>query len=167
MADGDTIFTREQHEQLLQSAVERASTEARAAADAEVLSLNEQLTVANQTIADRDATIEELRAQIAERDEAERLATLAEERAKLVQEAANFSADQVKARKETWAKMAEGDFAVYLEDIREAAKASGEKTKLPETKLDGTRETAGDAGDEKSVITAFFGDASVQAAARA
>lgn len=168
VADGDnTIFTQEQHELLLASAVERASTAARAEADAEVITLNEQLTAATQTITERDATIEALRASIAEREEKDRLDALAEERAAQVKEVANFSDEQVSKRMADWAKMSDETFSVYLEDIREAASAKGDKDKAGDTKFDGTRESAGITGSEKSVIKDFFADASVVGAAQA
>ncbi len=49
------IFTQEQHEQLLASAVETASAEAAATADAEILTLNEQLDAAKAQLVEEES----------------------------------------------------------------------------------------------------------------
>lgn len=161
------IFTQEQHEQLLASAVEKASTEASAKMDGEVLRLNEQLEEAQAALTQRDEEIEALQAKITERAEEDRLAEVASERIKLVRAAANFTDEQIEERSERWAKMSEEDFTSYLDDLREVAKASpGEEKKVPETKFEGTRESAGNKGSEKSVIADFFSSDAVATAAQ-
>jgi hypothetical protein len=55
--------------------------------------------------------------------------------------------------------MPEEDFGAYLEDIRAVAKSPKDEDKDPETKFDGTRETAGDDGTEQSAIATFFSSA--------
>jgi uncharacterized Zn finger protein (UPF0148 family) len=159
VTDEQKIFTQEQHEQLLVSAVEKALNEAQRASDAEILRLNERVEASEKELADRDAKIEELSSVIAEREEQERLEALADERVELVKAAANFSADQIKERRLAWAKMPEEDFGAYLEDIRAVAKSPKDEDKDPETKFDGTRETAGDDGTEQSAIATFFSSA--------
>lgn len=161
------IFTQEQHEQLLASAVEKASTEASASADKELLRLNEQLEEAQAALTQRDEEIEGLKAQIAEREQADRLAEVASERIKLVRAVANFTDEQIDERSERWAKMSEEDFESYLDDLREVAKAApGEEKEVPETKFNGTRETAGEKGSEKSVVADFFSSNAVATAAQ-
>lgn len=149
-------FTQEQHEQLLESAVEKALNEAQVASDAEILRLNERVEAAEKESADRDAKIEELSSVIADREEQDRLEALADERVELVKAAANFSDEQISGRRLAWAKMAEEDFDAYLGDIRAAAKAPEGEEKVPETEFDGTRETAGEQGTEGDAIKAFF-----------
>lgn len=150
------IFTQEQHEQLLASAVEKAATEATAKVDAEVLRLNEQLEEAQKALTQRDEEITTLKSEIESRDEAARLAEVASERTKLVRAVANFSDEQVAERRDRWAKMSEEDFNAYLEDIRSVAKETPGEEEVPPTNFDGTRETAGDKGTEKSVVADFF-----------
>lgn len=151
----DNMLTQEQHEQLLASAVERATTEAAAKVDAEVLSLNEQLDEAKSALATKDEEIEAVKAEIDKRDEDDRLATLATERVAQVTEVATFSDEQIEARRAAWAKMDEDAFAAYLEDIKAVA-AVKPSDGAPKTDLDGTRETAADKGSEQNVISDFL-----------
>lgn len=161
------IFTQEQHEQLVASAVEKAATEAVATADGEVLRLNEQLEEAQKALTEREEKITDLEATISEREDQDRLAELATERIKLIAAAATFTDEQITARKEGWAKMSEEDFTAYLEDIRAVAKAPAtDDKKVPDTKFDGTRETAGEAGSEKNLIEEFFGSSASAIAAQ-
>ena len=136
----EKIFTQEQHEQLLASAVERAVAEATTKTDEEVLRLNDQVKGLETTVEEKDEKIDELQKSAEEREEAERLSTLAAERVELVKAKAKFTDEQVEARKDGWAKMSEEDFKAYLEDIEAVAKASEKKSDLPETIFDGTRE---------------------------
>ena len=152
----DKIFTQDQHEALLSAAVEKATAEAVAKVDAEILRLNEQLEQALADLESEKAKVAELEAEIAERDEKARLEALATERAKLVRAVANFSDEQIEARRESWAKMSEEDFEVYLEDIKAVASASG-KEGGPKSDFDGTRETAGDEGSGLKVLQEFLG----------
>ena len=153
----DAIFTQEQHEQLLASAVEDASKAAVATADAEILTLNEQLEAANAQLVEKDTAIVELETNISDRDEQVRLAKLAGERVAAVKAVANFTDEQIEERNESWAKMDDEAFAAYLEDIQTVAKAAAAKSdELPKTKFDGTRQTAGEDGTETSAVSAFF-----------
>lgn len=160
------IFTQEQHEQLLASAVEKAATEASAKVDGEILRLNEQLEEAQAALSTRETEIEGLKAQIAEREEAERLAEVASERTKLVRAVANFTDEQIAERTERWAKMSDEEFDGYLDDLRAVAKAPTEEKEVPESGFNGTRETAGDKGSEKSVVADFFSSGAVATAAQ-
>jgi cell division protein FtsB len=162
--ESEAIFTQEQHEQLLASAVENATAEARASADADVLSLNEQLAdlaKANEALTEE---VETLKQGIADRDELDRLADLADDRVTEVKAVASFNDEQIDKRKESWAKMSEEDFASYLEDIQLAtASAKPEGGDAPKSNFDGTRATAGDEGTEGSVVADFFGVTSAKA----
>lgn len=155
VAEGDKIFTQEQHEALLATAIEKAKVEAIATADAELLRLNERVSAYEQEAGEKDSKITELEAQIAAREEEDRLSALAQERVALVKAEANFSDEQIEARKAQWAKMSESDFKTYLEDIGTVAKASKVETRKPDG-FDGTRQTAGENNSEVDVIKDFF-----------
>lgn len=162
----EAIFTTEQHEQLLSAAVESAKAEATTDADAEVLSLNEQLKLAEEKteaaetkVTETETKVTELESSNSDRDEAERLSELADERAELVKAAVNFTDEQIEARKESWAKKDDEEFEALVEDYKAAAEAatskSDEKKKTPVSKFDGIRVTAGDDTGPESV-KAFF-----------
>lgn len=165
----ELTLTHEQHTQLLESAVSDAVATAKAEVDAEILRLNELLEEAGVTTSEKDEEIANLKASIAERDEAERLEALANKRVVEVAEVASFSDEQVEARRNDWAEMSDEAFGKYVADLEVAAKAAikpkEENEKLPKTKFDGTRETAGDEGTEGSVIESLFAPA-IAAAAR-
>lgn len=158
VAENDqAIFTQEQHERLLASAVENATSEARATADAEVLSLNEQLEAAKTAAEEAAVTIASLEKDAEDRDEAERLAVLEGERVEAVGAVVEFSDEQIETRKEAWTSMSEDDFSAYLDDLRAVAKAApAAEKKIPDSSFDGTRATAGDDGTESYVIGDFF-----------
>lgn len=151
----DKIFTQEQHDQLLAAAVEKGISEATSKMDAEVLRLNEQVEALEATISDKDTKVTELETAIAERDEAARLAEVGSERVDLVKAKANFTDEQLEARKEQWAKMEEDEFKAYLEDIETVAKASQKDGKVPDSMFEGTRDTASE-GSEVSVLKALL-----------
>ena len=152
------IFNEEQHEQLLASAVEKALEEASASTDKEILRLNEQLEEAEKALAEKDVEIADLKSVITAREESDRLEALASERVELVQAVANFSDEQIDARKASWAKMDEESFNDYLKDI-EVAVAAVTKPKgegAPESSFDGTRVTAGEEGTEMGAVKSFL-----------
>lgn len=152
-------ITQEQHEALLDTAVEKAKTEVRTSVDAEILSLNEQLAQAKEDIESKDETIAELQARIDAREESDRLSALAEERVELIRAAdVNFSDEQIEARKESWASMAEEDFTALLEDYKAVAtaKVQSNEEKPPKSSFSGTRETAGESTGPKA-LREFFG----------
>ncbi len=154
------IFTEEQHQALLASAIEEASKAAVATADAEILTLNEQLDTAKASLVEQEALVTELETKVSDRDESDRLNKLAGERVAAVKAVANFTDEQIEERQESWAKMSEEDFEAYLADIQVVAKAAVEAKATdgkPKTKFDGTRATAGEAGTETSALGEFFG----------
>ncbi len=156
--DPVAIFTQEQHEQLLATAVENASTEATATADAEVLSLNEKLEVATAALVEATETISTLETAEEDRVEVDRLATLAAERVEAVKAVVNFSDEQIETRTKSWTEMSDDDFAAYLEDLRAVAKATPVAEEgAPKTSFSGTRATAGVEGTEDFVVSKFFG----------
>lgn len=153
----EKLFTEEQHEALVASAVEKAIAEAAKANDVEILALNEKLVAAEEIIAERVAEIGAFEAAVAAREEADRLSAMADDRASLVKAVANFSDEQIEQRRMSWAKMDEEDFNAYLEDIKVVASTSKSADEdLSKTKFDGTRETAGESGTEKGIIAAFL-----------
>ncbi len=148
------IFTQEQHEQLLATAVEKASNEAKAEVDAEVLSLNEQLKVVTKAAEESAETITKLEKAVADRDEAERLAVLEGERVVAVKAVVKFSDKQIEKRKESWSKMDDDDFEAYLEDIKAIAAVKPDDDPKKPT-FDMTRTTAG-ADVDGAAVSAFF-----------
>jgi len=154
------IFTEEQHEQLLTSAVEKALETASAATDTEILRLNEQLEEAAKALAEKDTEVEDLKSTITAREESDRLEALADERVEAVQAVANFSAEQIEDRKESWSKMDDEAFVAYLDDIKvvleAAADADDGDDDEPDTTFDGTRATAGKEGTELGAVSAFL-----------
>ena len=154
--EAQAIFTQEQHEQLLATAVEKASAEATATADAEVLSLNEQLEAAKTVAEDAARTIAELEKAAEDRDEAERLAEVEGKRVEAVAAVVDFSDEQVETRKEAWTNMSEENFEAYLDDLRVVADVAPASKKIPSSSFDGTRATAGADGTENFVISDFF-----------
>lgn len=154
------IFNEEQHEQLLASAVEKALEEASALTDKEILRLNTQLEEAEKALAEKDIEIADLGSTITDREESDRLEALASERVEMVQAVANFSDEQIDARKASWAKMDDGVFEDYLGDIKTAlAAAADEKPEgegPPKSSFDGTRVTAGEEGTEVGAVKSFL-----------
>lgn len=157
VAEDSAIFTQEQHEQLVASAVEKATASVQTDVDAEVLSLNERLEASEKTVAELTEKVEEFERVNAQRDQDEKLTALADERVDKVKAVASFSDEQIDTRKTAWAKMSEEDFDAYLEDIRVVAKTATSEETPPKTAFNSTRETAGadDEGSESSVM-AFF-----------
>lgn len=159
MSEEQKIFSQEQHEQLLASAVEKAKGETSAATDKEILRLNERAEIAEKALAETQTEVESLKAKIAEREAADKVAALAEDRAKLVKAEANFSDEQIETRKAQWAQMSEEAFNVYLEDIREISKkvpAESKPKPVPQTSLDGTRESAAKQDSNVKAVEDFF-----------
>jgi hypothetical protein len=156
--EDQAIFSQEQHEQLMATAVEKATTEATAEADAEVLSLNAKLVDATKAMEDTILKVDTLEQAIADATELERLSVLEGERVAAVEAVVNFSEEQIAKRKESWAKMSVEDFDSYLEDIQEVATASAKpkEENAPKTEFSGVRATAGDEGTELSVVKTFF-----------
>jgi len=152
------IFNEEQHEQLLASAVEKALEEASALTDKEILRLNEQLEEAEKALTEKDTELASLQSTITDREESDRLEALADERVELVQAVANFSDEQVDARKASWAKMDEDAFSGYVADIKVAVAAveTPDSEDAPKSSFDGTRVTAGEEGTETGAVKSFL-----------
>lgn len=146
----DKIFTQEQHEQLVATAVEHAISEATSKMDAEVLRLSEQVEALEKSSTEKDEEIATLKASIEERDEQDRLAKVGAERRDLVKAKANFTDEQLDERVEQWAKMDDDAFKAYLEDIEAVAKAT-KTDKTPDSVFEGLRDTASE-GDELAVL---------------
>lgn len=159
----EAIFTQEQHEQLLATAVEKASIEAKAGVDAEVLSLNEKLKAVTKAAEESAETITKLEKATADRDEAERLAVLEGERVVAVKAVAKFSDEQIEKRKESWSKMDDDDFEAYLEDIKAIAAVKPDDDPSKKPTFDITRTTAGADVDGTAVSAFFQSDLSVAA----
>lgn len=155
-------ITQEQHEALLEAAVEKAKSELASDHDAEILSLNEQLSQAKEEKEALEARIAEFETQEKQREEEARLEALAEERVELVRAAeVNFSDEQIESRKDQWAKMDEEEFNTLLEDYKEVAQAAVSEAKSngdgkPNSSFTGTRETAGDK-TTPNALEEFFG----------
>lgn len=155
-------ITQEQHEALLEAAVEKAKSELASDHDAEILSLNEQLSQAQEEKEALEARITEFETQKQQREEEARLEALAEERVELVRAAeVNFSDEQIESRKDQWAKMDEEEFSTLLEDYKEVAQAAVSEAKSngdgkPSSSFTGTRETAGDK-TTPNALEEFFG----------
>lgn len=152
------IYTQDQAESLVKSAVDAAVAEAKKEADAELLQLNEQVEELNKALAEREETIAGFEAEKAAREEAERLEEISAVRVEQVKAVASFSDEQVAARKDRWAKMGEEEFASLLADYKEIASATpGKEKEAKKTSFDGTRQTAGDnTENEFTAIKALF-----------
>lgn len=152
----EAIFTQEQHEQLLASAIEKATAEATNSSDAELLTVNQELESVKADLAARDERITELEQEIAARDEKERLASLETERVEQVKAVASFTDEQIEARKEKWAAMEDEAFASLLEDFKAVSKPASTSEKARETSnFNGTRETTGD-DEPTTILESFF-----------
>lgn len=152
----EAIFTQEQHEQLLASAVEKAEAEATTTADAELLTLNQRVETLEAEQTSRDERIAELEAEITKRDEEARLAEVAEARLEKVKEVASFTDEQLEARKQKWAALPDEDFEALLEDFK-AVSAPPAPPKREQSKFNPARETAGD-NDSAEILKSFFGE---------
>ena len=161
------VYDQESVDALLESARSKAAEEARSETETELAEAKAALTAKEEELTAANTKVEELEGQIEERDEKERLDTLADERAEKVTEVTEFSEEQISERKEGWAKMSEEDFNALLGDFKavtESASANGggkggeNKTpKTPKSRIDGTRETAGEETDTQSVKKFFSG----------
>lgn len=160
----DKVYDQATLDALLADARTKAADDARAEADTQLAELQATLAERDTALAAVQAEVENLKTEIAEREEAERLATLAEERAAKVADVTAFSEEQIEERKETWAGMTEEAFEATLADLKavtESAKAHGNgNNKLPKTTVNGTRETAGETGTDFAGLRTLLGVAS-------
>lgn len=153
----DKIYDQNALDALIAAEVEKAVSEASAELTSELdetRAANEALTSALEA---SKTEVEDLKTQIESRDEAARLTDLSNARAEQVREAKLFNEEQIEERKDTWAKMDEGAFEALLKDyslVVETAQAVEDNKKVS-TKVDLTRETAGEEGTESSVSPFF------------
>lgn len=157
---GEKIYDQEAVDALLAARVKQASEEAMVEADKRIAELEATLAEKDEAIETANGRIEELESSIADAAEAARIATLADERSSQVAEVTDFEDDWLDERKAAWAKQSDDEFAQTLADfeaITEAAKASGDDGKKPPaSKLNATRETAGDDGNELSRLGEYL-----------
>lgn len=158
----DKVYDQATLDALLADARTKAADDARAEADAKVTELQATLAERDTALAAVQAEVENLKTEIAEREEAERIEALADERAAKVAGVTSFSDEQIAERKLTWAGMTEEAFEATLADLKavtESAKAHS-NGKLPKTKVEGTRETAGESGTDFAGLRKLLGAAS-------
>ena len=163
MSAEEKLYDQKQVDSLVSAAVEKAVGEAKADLDKELVTVRTELEQATESIETKDGEIETLKTNITDRDEAKRLDALGDDRVASVKEIASFSDDELSERKERWAAMSDEEFASTLEDfkaiVETASKSSDDddkKTKTPDTKFDGTRETASNK-DKVAPVKSFLG----------
>lgn len=157
----DSIYSQEQVDSLVAASVDKTVGEVTTELDKDIVQIRAELEQAKETITAQDAEIETLKTDIADRDEASRLAEMGDERAALVADVTSFTDEELAQRRARWAAMSEEDFVETLADfkaINESASVSDESDddeKEPETALDITREIASE-DDEDSVLGVFL-----------
>lgn len=155
----DKVYDQEAVDALLASARSKASEEALVDADKQVAALEATIAEKDEALTTANAKVEELEGKIEADAEKARLDALADERALQVAEATEFSEDYLAERKAAWADLDEEAFAKTLADfeaITETAKASGGKKPPKTTRIDPTRETAGDQGTDVNRLREFL-----------
>lgn len=155
------VYTQEALDALLADARTKAAEEARAEADKALAEVQAQLTERESALEAATSRLEELQGEIEKRDEDARLAQVAEERAEKVSEVTDFTEEQIDERKAVWASLTDEAFASVLADFKtatESAKAHGGSGsgKLPASKFEATRETAGGAGTDTKRLREFL-----------
>ncbi len=164
VSENAKVFDQETVDSLLDAARSKAADEARAEVADELTAAKEALEAKDEEFTKATAEVESLKSANTEREEKIRIEELADERSEKVAEVTNFSEEQLEERKAGWAKLDDDHFETVLADLKEvsesAEKASQEngkkKPKVPATKLEGTRETAGKAGTDTEVVKNFF-----------
>lgn len=163
MSADEKLYDQKQVDSLVSAAVEKAVGEVKSELDNELVTVRAELEQATESIEAKDGEIATLKKNIADRDEAARLDSLGNDRVAQVKEVASFSDDELSERKERWAAMSDEEFASTLEDfkaiVETASKSSDDNdknTKTPDTKFEGTRETASEKKD-KTTVKSFFG----------
>jgi len=157
----EKLYDQEQLDSLVSAAVEKTVGEEKAGFDKELASVRAELTQASEDTEKANAELVSLREDIAEKDEAARLAILADERAASVKEATSFTDDELEQRKERWSQMSEDEFGLTLKDFETIAiaatgKKSSEKdeeNKAPKSKFEQAREEASE--DDEGGSAAF------------
>ena len=166
VSDNAKVFDQETVDSLLDAARLKAADEARAEVADELTTAKEALTEKEEELTKATAEVESLKSANEEREETARIEELADERSEKVAEVTKFSEEQLEERKAGWAKLDEDDFDTVLADLKEVSESAenaskddgkGKKPKVPKTKLEIERETAGDdAGTETEVVRDFF-----------
>jgi hypothetical protein len=163
MAD-EKLYDQTQLDSLVSAAVEKAVGELKEAHDKELVAVRAELAQATEDLEKASADAEILRAEAAEKAEAEKLRVLGDERAARVEEVASFTDEELGERKARWAAMSDEDFEQTLRDfaaIATAAKNSSEesveKKKLPESKFGQEREEASDKSGEAPAFALIRG----------
>jgi hypothetical protein len=163
VSENAKVFDQETVDSLLDAARKKAADEARAEVADELTAAKEALEAKDEEFTKATAEVESLKSANTEREEKARIEELADERSKQVAEVTKFSEEQLEERKAGWAKLDDDDFETVLADLKEVsesaekAKDDGKnKSKVPKTKLDASRETAGDAGSDTEVVKNFF-----------
>jgi hypothetical protein len=154
----DKVFDQEAVDALLDSARSKAAEEAKAESEDRIAELEAEVAEKDKALDTANAKIEALKASAEEAEESARLETLADERASQVGDVANFSEEYIEDRKAAWAEQSDDEFAQTLKDFEEAVESAGKKTqtKPPDSKLNSTRETAGEEGSELAALGSYL-----------
>jgi hypothetical protein len=163
VSDNAKVFDQETVDSLLDAARSKAADEARAEMADELTAAKDALEAKDEELTKAEAKVASLESENTEREDKARLDELADERSDKVAEVTKFSAEQLEERKAGWAKLDEDNFETVLADLKEVsesaekAKGEGGKPKIPKTKLEGDRETAGNTGTDTEQLKNFFG----------
>ncbi len=164
VSDNAKVFDQETVDSLLDAARSKAADEARAEVAEELATAKDALEAKDEELTKAVAEVESLKSDNDEREETARLDELADERSAQVAEVTKFSDEQLEERKAGWAKMEEVAFEALLADLKEvsesaeqASKDGNKKPRVPKTKLDADRETAGKTGTDTERLKEFFG----------
>lgn len=164
VSENEKVYDQVTVDTLLEAARSKAAEEARSENETALAQAQAALTEKDEALTAANARIEELEGQIADRDEQERIAKVADERASEVAEVTDLTEQQLEELKAGWAKMSDEDFEARkaeLKAVTESAKAHSDPkkkdSKIPASKLDGTRETAGSQGTDTERLRSFLG----------
>lgn len=163
VSENAKVFDQETVDSLLEAARSKAADEARTEVADELVTAKDALEAKDEELTKATAEIESLKSANTEREEKARLAELADERSEKVAEVTKFSDEQLEERKAGWAELDEDNFESVLADLKEVSEAAeqpegdGKKPKIPKTKLEADRETAGETGTDKERLENFFG----------
>ncbi len=162
VSDNAKVFDQETVDSLLDAARAKAADEARAEVADELATAKGDLEAKDEELTKAEAKVASLESENTEREEKARLDELADERSAQVAEVTKFSDEQLDERKAGWAGLDEDNFESVLADLKEVSEAAekpegdGKKPKIPKTKLDGDRETAGKTGTDTERVKEFF-----------
>jgi hypothetical protein len=163
VSDNAKVFDQETVDSLLDAARSKAADEARAEVADELAEAKDALEAKDEELTKAEAKVASLESENTEREDKARLDELADERSAQVAEVTKFSEEQLEERKAGWAGLDDDNFATVLADLKEVsetaekAKEPSGKPKVPKTKLEGDRETAGNTGTDTEQLKKFFG----------